>query len=64
MPGYGSRTEYPVDLAGRGRIENLAAENRPPERVGSDLVARQQRAEVTGLERVGRRRVAETRQDA
>ena len=54
----------PVDLPGRRRIEDLATENRPPERVGSDLVARQQRAEVAGLERVGRRRVAETGQDA
>ena len=53
-----------VDQTGRGRIENLARENRPPERVGADLIARQQRAEIASLERVGGRRVAETRQHA
>ena len=55
---------YAVDEASRRRIENLAGENRPPERIGADLVASQQRAEVAGLERVRRRRVAEPRKHA
>ena len=43
----------------RLRIEDLPLQDRPSQRVRANLVARQQRAEVAGLERIGGRRIAE-----
>ena len=57
--GNGSRTGMPLTSRVVVRIEDLPVEERPAERVGADLAAGQQRAEVAVLERVDRRRVAE-----